>query len=380
MRTTSPGNERGIALAIAVFALVVIGALVTGAFYAGRLEQRAGDHALYQAQALGAAEAGTDQVLGNWNIGWNATAPGDSVLIGTTSLGGGSAYSALIRRLNSSLFLIQATGEYRGPGGSILSRRMVASLSRIITPDIEIEAALTVRGSLRIGGSAHIDGNDHGNGWPGCPANQNMAGIRSDQPQSSIQTNGSNCNNLNCVYGTPRFVQDTTINANTFTQFGSTDFWQLASAADKVISGTVNGLAPVVSSGTCDRSVATNWGEPNWPVTTTAPCSNYFPIIYAPGNVRINGGRGQGILLVAGDLDLSGGVEFYGPVIVLGNVTSTGTGGHVYGGLMASNADLNPSTILGNSVVNFSSCAVYRALQGVSTVEPLRERSWAQLY
>ena len=42
MRARRLSDERGIALAVAVFALVVIGALVAGTFYAGRLEQQTG--------------------------------------------------------------------------------------------------------------------------------------------------------------------------------------------------------------------------------------------------------------------------------------------------------------------------------------------------
>ena len=92
------------------------------------------------------------------------------------------------------------------------------------------------------------------------------------------------------------------------------------------------------------------------------------------------GGRAQGILLVVGDLNLSGGMEFYGPVIVQGRVRSTGTGGHIYGGLMAGQADLDTSTLTGNSVAQFSSCAVARALQASANARPLTGRSWAQLY
>ena len=83
---------------------------------------------------------------------------------------------------------------------------------------------------------------------------------------------------------------------------------------------------------------------------------------------------------MAGDLDVSGGVEFYGPVIVLGTIRSTGTGGHIYGGVMSSNANLGTVLVSGNSVVNYSSCTIARALQGISLAAPLGERSWAQLY
>ena len=50
MRARGVSDERGIALAVAIFALVVIGALVAGAFYAGRIEQQTGRNTFTAAQ------------------------------------------------------------------------------------------------------------------------------------------------------------------------------------------------------------------------------------------------------------------------------------------------------------------------------------------
>ena len=58
MSTSRISNERGMALAVAIFALVVIGALVAGTFFAGRLEQSSGQATVYASQAAEAAEAG----------------------------------------------------------------------------------------------------------------------------------------------------------------------------------------------------------------------------------------------------------------------------------------------------------------------------------
>ena len=56
MRNPRLTNERGMALAAAIFALVVIGALVAGAFYASTMEQRTGRNSMYAAEAAQAAE------------------------------------------------------------------------------------------------------------------------------------------------------------------------------------------------------------------------------------------------------------------------------------------------------------------------------------
>ena len=56
MRTPDLRNERGIALVVAVFALVVIGALVAGTVFVGRLELQSSQSAVFAAEAQEAAE------------------------------------------------------------------------------------------------------------------------------------------------------------------------------------------------------------------------------------------------------------------------------------------------------------------------------------
>jgi len=127
--------------------------------------------------------------------------------------------------------------------------------------------------------------------------------------------------------------------------------------------------------------VETNWGEP---AVKTDPCFNYFPIIYHNGDLKLQGGRGQGILLVEGDLTATGGMVFYGPVFVTGTLSTSGNSGQgakFFGGVIAGNVALDDLTKLaGGALVNFSSCALKRALGGSATPAVFNERSWAQIY
>jgi hypothetical protein len=131
----------------------------------------------------------------------------------------------------------------------------------------------------------------------------------------------------------------------------------------------------------CNTALQNNWGAPT---VKTSPCFNYFPIIYHLGDLSISGtGEGQGILLVEGNLNVQGRIDFYGPVIVTGGVNIRGTGSDdvkFYGGVMAQDVTLDDSKLTGNATVNYSSCAIRRALQGSATPIPLTERSWVQLY
>ena len=89
------------------------------------------------------------------------------------------------------------------------------------------------------------------------------------------------------------------------------------------------------------RRFPLNWGNPENP---GAACWDWFPVIHITGNANVqSGGVGQGVLLVDGDLDLRGNFAFYGIVIVQGSLGTQGSGNRVYGGVMASNADLEHS-------------------------------------
>ncbi len=381
MRTPDLQSERGIALAIALFAMVVIGGIVSATFYMGFLEQQSGRNTMYATQAFEASEAGLAATLENWNSTiYNAMVPGDTLTLPTVNMTGGVSFTAALTRLNPNIFLVRSTGIRLDAGGNVLAERTVATLSRLLVPSIDLNAALTVNGAIGLGGSAEVSGVDSiPAGWGGCPATAPDApGIRSSG--NTVTTTGANCASLNCVTGNPPFLgNDTTVTASTFTDFNGITFADLAAMATRTVSGTVTGIAPSLNGAACNEADNQNWGEP-YPATGFAACFDFFPIIYAPGNVRLSGGRGQGILLVGGDLQLSGGVEFFGPVIVQGAVTSQGTGGHIYGGLMANQVNLDPTTLTGNSVAQFSTCAIARALNGTSTVQPVTGRGWAQIY
>src|SRR2546430_11596208 len=86
-------NERGIALAVAIFALVVVGALVAGAFFAGTQEQRVGENQRRVQTSFGVAEAGAQERVLSWDPGTmnrRPQYPADSVAIANTPAPSGS--------------------------------------------------------------------------------------------------------------------------------------------------------------------------------------------------------------------------------------------------------------------------------------------------
>ena len=370
-------SERGVALAVAIFAIVIIGMLVAGAFYASYLEQRTGENTLYAQQAFEAAESGMADVLSNWNQSVYGGFPVDTPQTLATVTTGRTRYTPLITRLNSTMFLVSARGEQVDAGGAVLARRMLGTLARLTPTVVDVQAAVTSKGVVKVGGSSTVDGNDHTpTGWTDCPApGAAKSGVRTDQV---VQVTGS----ATTLGSPPTTTHDGTVVDSLFTN----PFNELMAVATITLpSGNYNGMAPSTTGSPlrCNKANTLNWGEP-WRAPTAgtvALCQGYFPVIYSPGDLQLQTGRGEGILLVGGDLDIRGNFEFTGLIIVRGQLKSNGTGNKVTGGILAQNADLGDlTTLIGNPVANYSACAVSKALSASASVRPLTERSWVQLY
>jgi hypothetical protein len=367
-------DERGVALPLAIFALVVVGGLVAGAMFVGTQEQRVGRNTLQLQQAFTSAEGVVENLVANWNSGtYNNMVVGTSQNLSGTAPDGNGWYRATVQRLNQMLFMVRADGFSRDS----TSRQRIGLLLKLRPLQIDFNAALKTQGEVKLGGSSFISGTDTPPaGWSGCPATlPQQPGVRIPDP---TQISYSGCKNQNCIEGSPKILKDTTLNDSSLTTFGELNFDDLKQFATKIVypSGTLQ-IEPVTSGGTCSTGVATNWGDPTTP---SSPCFNYFPIIWVEGSASINQNRGQGVLIVNGDLDVQGGFEFYGPVLVRRTVNTQGTGGHFNGGVIAANVNLDQSVVLGDAVINFSSCALIRALTASASAVTMRERSWVNVY
>jgi hypothetical protein len=118
-------------LPLALLALVVIAALVAGAFASAYVEQRVGRNTLYAVQAAGAAEAGAAAVVGAWEaLGLSLLAPGESTVLPTEVLPGSSAYTLSVRRLNDRLYLLEVEGIRADADARPLARRRLGVVLR----------------------------------------------------------------------------------------------------------------------------------------------------------------------------------------------------------------------------------------------------------
>jgi hypothetical protein len=379
-------DERGMALAVAIFALVVVGALVAGAFFAGTQEQRVGENQRRVFTSFGVADAGVQERVMTWDptaMNKRPTYPADSVVIGpnTPTFNGTGSYGGYSYKVGSNLFLIDVTGRDRASAAGAIAggggaRQRLGMISRIAPVDFGIHASLTTQGGVNLTGNADVNGNDQPPaGWVDCdPPGAPQAGIR--DPGANVGTSGNGS-----VQGNPPVVNDPSINNNSFTNFGGATYAQLAARATITLGpGTYKTNPNFGGPSGCDKTDLLNWGDGLNPASA---CGNYFPIIHITGDATLNGDQGQGILLVDGTLSVQGSYQFFGIAIMQNDLKTAGGGStdaHFWGGVMAKNADLGTQSLSGKATLNYSSCSILTALQATSTVSMMRSRGWVQLY
>jgi hypothetical protein len=384
----STQEKSGFAMPAAVGALVIVGVLVTAGFYMANQELRIGVANRNAALAVNLAQSSTNRILITRSAAltalplWGVTTLADTTAQGVSSI--------QVTRLSTYLYFLDATSTVT-EGGALWSgaSRRVGLVARLSTANINPPAALTTQGILKYGGSAQIhgndappDGSDGGQAnWTGiCPTTglTNKPGILTNDT-TKIDWTGNYSKIAANMNGNPLYTQDPSITAESLMSFGDLGWEGMVALAEKVYSAVPSDIAPVVSGGVCVTSAPANWGAPT---NLASPCASYFPIIYFSTDVLLSKGVGQGIMLVEGDLKVTGGFEFYGPVYVKGTLTTMGSGGHFWGGVTAANAELDDNTVLGDAVITYSSCAVTRALlnnSALTRIRPLAMRSWVDL-
>ena len=336
-------GQRGIALAAAVFALVVLAALLAGLWFAALQEYRVGANVVRDRRAFDAAEAGLDAALAGWNAGaLNRLGINDSVAF-SGSLGGGTAvFSGFVHRLGPWLFLIRSTGA--DAGGS--SRRTLAAVARLAPVQLAITAALVASGPVRIGAGAVVDALAVDSG-AACSSPQRVAaGIVLGDAADLVM---ADCPAGSCLRGSPASRVDTTLRSAPVPLLGEAGWASLVSVADTLGSG----------------------GVP----------SSASPLWYAPGDYSLppETGAGPVVLLVQGDLVVESGARLTGLVVVRGRLIMRGAGGSLTGSVLSRGADLSALGGVGAAIVH-SQCASERALAAAAPVKLLRERSWTALY
>jgi hypothetical protein len=387
-------ERRGFALFMALGALVIIGVLVAASSFITLQENRLGQNSLVQARAFAVAEYGLNKIQSDWDKTPNLTMANGSKFDTTYTLSGQGTANVRYIRLNDETFWIVSEGLAIVGNNTSLSRqarKRVGAILRLRIPTLEAKGAITAGGNVTVRGNAGVNGRDSIPANWGCTnSQQNMPGIVVP-PGSSVSTVGNSAS----IAGTPATATDTAAaSASTYFGFGEEN-WSTLIAMKNVLIDSASATPtrtpyPTVSGGSCNKTDMGNWGEPMRTATyensmtgaLQPDCYNYFPIIYAPGGLKLSGnGRGQGILLIKGNLEINGTFDWYGVIVVTNDIIRGNGNARVMGAVMARNeTTADASVISGTTSYNYSQCGVERALKGSAQVVQAKERAWAELY
>ena len=373
--------RRGMALLITLVLVVLLAVLSTGAIMSSTVEFREGRNSLVEQRAFAVAEYGLNAEIATWDRGRNLPPPAGMAIGAIDSMNVFVAQQdtakVYIQRLTTTAFLVRSVGRASIGSAQLESQRETQMLVRLAYPTIVPGGAIVTAGALEVRGSAVVSGtNSQPVGWTQCPqlAGRDTFAISIAPGQSaSIQKPEMV---IGGVYRDPAAGD-----SNTYVRFGTESWNSLVANADLKLPGGTYGPRPAGSSAQCLTSEALNWGEP-WRsgASYTAGCRDYFPLIYIDGPTTISNGRGQGILLVNGDLRLTGNFEWYGLIIVRDDIVKGNGTFDLWGSAMAANTSVNDNnTFNGNSTFRYSRCAIESALRASAILTRTRDRAWVQL-
>jgi hypothetical protein len=320
--------------------MVIIGLSASAAVFVSRQDGAAGRSLRLETAVVGAADEAQIIAIRDMSAAAARLASGRSLHQRIALLTPGLEAEARLTRLGETEFALVIEARARD-GRGIAARRRVSLILRLDVPELGFPAALSLAGS----GSAPdgvSDGDDHApDGWPCARESSSVPAV--DHPFSQSSDTAA--------------INDLRERA----------------AIRLAASASVPMPAPVARDGQCAALEPRNWGDP----ARSGPCGSHLPIIHAAGDLTVVGGTGQGVLIVDGDLIVSGGFEFLGAVLVAGDVRIGPGGTLLSGGVRAANVvDTGGATGSGPSIVR-SSCALDSALLATAAMDLVGHRPWA---
>lgn len=362
-------DRRGIALALVLWVLVVVAALLTIVVFLVSQEQRSGAAGRRLHHTFALAEAGLAEALAVWTPGTlNRRLP--SVLDSVTT--GGPGWQATVRKLNQGLYLVEVVAADSPPPGlaSTATRQRLGRLIRVRPANVFPRGGLSAGGSVALGTGDTIDGMDQTlpPGEECTPSDSAMPGVIA----AAVDSLGNPV-----ILGSPSVMlqppADSGLRATDLSVMA-----ELEAQATLALSAGTWRTYPSSVGTVCAVSDPGNWGDPS---DARLACGGYMPVVHVSGNLELLPGEGQGILLVDGDLLVHGPYAFAGLVIVRGRlvVAADGPTVRIFGAVLA--GSVRPQSAL-NAVITitYSKCLITKALLSTGRLVPVRSRSWKSLF
>ena len=327
-------REEGAVLVVVVLLMLATLGLGHAILLSTRYELLAARAGAKQLGARVAAEAAVELALARGGGPWMDSVPtwgtGESVAV---QIGEIRTLTSL-RRLAPESWLVEATA--RSQGGAVATS---ARLAWILDP---VERVAALPAVVTIGASA-VAADD---GFAGADR------IGSASLPENLCSDWSEA--IRARFSTPSLpAVHLLAGAVLRPSLGELDFDVLARLSEASV-GTGGTPAPVNRIGECVVGEAWNWGDPD---RRHRPCGAYLPMRYAHGDLLVEGGTGQGLLLVDGDLTLTAGFRYYGLVMTTGALRVRG-GAALTGYAVA----VGGLTIEDGAWIERSACWAFRAL------------------
>lgn len=367
-------EHRAFALITVLYCVVVTGLLAAAVLAATRRLAPASDRVEMDAKLVAAAETAVYGELADWDAGARARQRvGTTVtraVVATASIRDVAIY---VTRLSARVYSL--VGEAVARQGAIARR--VNLLVRVPLPSPSLRGALVSAGSVLLGQDVRViaDSTDCG----------------SEQPAAVLLAPGHAL--LATDVGTaipPPAVIESAVAADslTYARIAGESWEDLIARADvKLAPDARITPSPEVSDGVCVESFA-NWGAPG-PAQPPHPCERRTVLVHAAGDLTIDGGRGQGILLVNGRLRFAGPFVFSGQIVAHGGIESLSDGVELSGIVMsaareqdgdASHGDDTPVSLRHRVTLRASGCDAQHGVASWLQPRVVRERAWAELF
>lgn len=357
--------REGVALILAVVVLLSLGTITASLLFTSALSNRIARTGEDVARARITAESAARSTLASWETRrYRDLSIGEAVEVEEV----GDGASAVVERLTGGLFLVRASAEF-----ATGTRARVGLLVRGL--DIRdlvgaFPAAITTGGALELGDGAVLEG---GAGAP-APPPWSEAECPPHLKALVAETFGlvprpAHAKASETVWGGPFDPADPL-------RLGPLDAGELRKLADRIEEGVLS-PRPVYAGTKCDLTAHANWGAPLDP---RGACGDEFPLIYAPSDVHMTGGTGQGVLVVDGDFTMAGNARFYGAILVTGSVHISGNA-QVHGAVTAISG--RPVALDGQARVTWGACPILRALDAAAGLNrPLSpgRRRWIPIF
>lgn len=366
----------GAALLVVLGALALLGAAAAAGLGAVLHAQRAGRRASATAAAFAAAEGARASAMAEWH----ARVPGDLAVAAGVEWDAGSwngaTTSVAVTRIAPLVLRVEGRAVAPGPAGERPARRATAALWVVEPASLTVAAALTAGTSITAGPAAasdlRLDGRDTLVADWGCvPADSaSVPALATDLPVTLPAAS---------LVGGAAVDAGAPLAARYVLSWPPPD--TLRWVRPLVFAGdlTAPPAAPRLDGGGgCRTGTAepTNWGDPDRP----SACAGWLPLVHVRGDLDGPVGRGQGVLVVDGDLTLRGGFDYRGVIVVGGVLRAGGAGNRVIGAILArgDGAGGGGSHELDALAVRYSSCVVRSALAAAGVLRPAPTRGWTE--